>query len=80
MLLSEKVSKELKNDNVTARKVNLKIKTNDFQIFTRTKTLENYVDCTKQIYEASKYLLLNDWKNSKKIMHLPESLVYVCQI
>lgn len=68
--LSEQVANELKNDGLTAHKVNLKIKTIDFQVFTRTKTLENYADCSKQIYEAVKYLLLNEWKNSNKKLRL----------
>ena len=44
--------------------MNLKIKTVDFHVYTRTKSLTAYTTTTETIYEAAKYLFQNEWDAS----------------
>jgi hypothetical protein len=53
-----------------AQKVNIKIKTINFEIFTRTKSLTCYTNELEKIFEAAKFLLLNEWTNSKGTLKL----------
>lgn len=50
--------------------MNLKIKTTDFHVFTRTKSLTGYTDCADKLYDAAKFLLLNEWETSNKKLKL----------
>ena len=50
--------------------MNLKIKTVEFNVFTRTKSMNCYTDDSNKIYEAAKYLLLNEWESSNKKLKL----------
>lgn len=62
--MSEEVSQELIHDGLEAHKVNLKLKTVNFQVYTRTKTLNSHTNKTDDIYEGAKILFLNEWENS----------------
>lgn len=53
-----------------ALKVNLKIKTVNFQVFSRTKTLNSYTNETGSIYEGAKFLFLNEWENANGKLRL----------
>ena len=68
--LSEEVSSELTSYKLEAQKVNLKLKTVAFQIYTRTKSLNAYTNNKEFIYEAAKYLLENEWSLSEGKLRL----------
>lgn len=53
-----------------AQKVNLKIKTTEFNVFTRTRSMNCYTDDSLKIYEAAKFLLLHEWESSNKKLKL----------
>jgi hypothetical protein len=53
-----------------AQKVNLKIKTINFEVFSRTKTLNYYTTDSNLIYNAAKFLLINEINNSNNNIKL----------
>jgi hypothetical protein len=63
--LSEEVASELAREHLKASKVNLKIKTSNFETFTRTKSLSSYTNESSVIGEAAEGLLLNEWTASQ---------------
>ncbi|CAF0865981.1 unnamed protein product [Brachionus calyciflorus] len=68
--LSEEVSQELIQERLKASKVNLKIKTVDFQVYSRTRSLKTYTNTAEDIFEGIKWLFMNEWKNSKEKLRL----------
>ena len=68
--LSDHVSKELIDENLKAQKVHIKIKNVNFQVFSRTKSLTTWTNETEKIFEAAKYLLLNEWEKSQAKLKL----------
>ena len=68
--LSGHVSKELSEDNLKALKVHIKIKNVNFQVFSRTKSLTSWTNETEKIFEAAKFLLLNEWEKSQRKLRL----------
>lgn len=57
--LIEKVSKRLQEKDAKARTITLKIKYHDFELKTRSKTIDRYIDTVKEIHELISFLLLN---------------------
>ena len=47
--------------------MNLKIKTVDFHVYTRTKSLTAYTTTTETIYEAAKFLFQNEWDGKLRL-------------
>ena len=62
--LSKEVSKELKEEGLEAQKVSIKIKTTNFEVFSRTKSLSAYSSEISVIFQAAKMLLINEWNAS----------------
>ena len=54
---SEEVGRRLRAKALRGKTVNLKIKSDDFQILTRGKTLDHFTDVTLEIYEAAVEML-----------------------
>ena len=53
-----------------SQKVHIKLKTVNFKTYTRTRSLNNYTNNSKDIYEAAKYLLQNEFKLCKEQLKL----------
>ena len=53
--------------SLKAQKVNLKIKTINFQVFTRTKTLSSFTSDASSIFDAAKWLLINEINNNSNL-------------
>lgn len=53
-----------------ASKVNIKLKTTNFEILTRTKSLETYTNKTIEINQAACWLFEAEWKLSKEKLSL----------
>ena len=68
--LSGYVAKELTEDGLKAQKVHIKIKNVNFEVFSRTKSLTSWTNETEKIFEAAKYLLMNEWEQSQRKLRL----------
>jgi hypothetical protein len=64
------VANELTQLQLEASKVHIKIKTTDFQVFTRTKSLNFFTNNSNVINESAVYLFLKEWENSKTKLKL----------
>jgi hypothetical protein len=53
-----------------SQKVNIKIKTVNFEVYTRTRSLSAYTNDWVKIFEAAKFLLTNEWETSKGTLKL----------
>lgn len=61
--LSETVSSRLRSHNLSCREVAVTIKTSDFRVYTHQKKLTSYIDCTNAIFDISKEIFKECWKN-----------------
>lgn len=61
--LSETVSSRLRSHNLLCREVAVTIKTSDFRVYTHQKKLTSYIDCTNAIFDISKEIFKECWKN-----------------
>ncbi|TPV34825.1 DNA polymerase IV [Paucihalobacter ruber] len=67
--ITTEVSKRLKNQNTAGKTITLKIKYSDFNIQTRSKTLDDYTLNYDVIYQTVKTLLLsNELNNSVRLL------------
>ncbi len=57
LIQCEKVARELRARGYMGRKVTLKIKFSDFKLTTRTRSLPDYTNCTKVIFDTAMELL-----------------------
>ncbi len=57
LVQSEKVGRELRAKGYVARKVTLKIKFSDFKLITRSRSLDDYTNCTMVIFDTAIDLL-----------------------
>lgn len=53
-----------------ASKVSIKMKTTNFEILSRTKSLDTFTKSTDEIYQAACFLFENEWKLSKEKLSL----------
>lgn len=60
-LFSDIISEELTKERFYARTVTVKIKTSDFAVHTKSKTLDKYMRLSEDIYEVAKEIIEN-WK------------------
>ncbi len=58
--LSTEVSEELIQQDLLAKKVHLKLKTVNFQVYSRTRSLSSYISSSQDIYNAALFLLNNE--------------------
>lgn len=54
--LSNKVARRLRDSELTAKTISIKVKFSDFSTITRSKTLVSATDLSTEIYSAAKYL------------------------
>jgi DNA polymerase-4 len=62
--LCERISYQLKNKNLTARTITIKLKTNSFKLITRSHTLTRPTQLAEKIYQESKILLEPESNNT----------------
>jgi DNA polymerase IV len=60
LYLSDRVSRRLRQTGCVGRTVTLKVRKSDFKLLTRAITLNVYIDTEKDIYRASRKLLLDN--------------------
>lgn len=58
--LSEKVAKRVKNKDVFGKTVTLKLKYEDFEVLSRSKTVDNYINEQQDIYQIADELLQSE--------------------
>jgi len=73
-LLAQEVSDDLLRKNLKGRTVTLKVKYDDFQQITRSKTIERKINDYDTIYSLCKMLLLNTQAGERKVRLLGVSL------
>ena len=64
-LMSERLHDNLIESKVKCKTVSIKIKTSSFEILTRAKTLNDYIDSAEKILEVALELLLNNCPEEK---------------
>lgn len=73
-VIATEVSSRLKIQNIAGKTITLKIKYSDFNIQTRSKTADGYINDTSSIYETVKLLLFsNDLNNSVRLLGISVS-------